>query len=544
MTSTPSDPAAQASPTDEQIDLREVVSALRRRWPFILAGATCGLSAAALANSHTKPVWEGSFQIVLASKQQNGGSYQLASLMSANPVLANMAGLSVGGASALETEVKVLESPLVLKPIFDLVKARKAGNGESVSKLRFAEWVNGNLEVELEKGTSVLNIAYRDSDKPIVVPVLQQISQAYQRYSGRDRRNSISNALAYARQQVARFRQRAVASARAADAYRIRYGIAPGNTSIAGSGAIDISKLLSSSSGSTTGQLLNSPSASGPLTGTSQGDPLGQLVQINQELIRRQQTFTDRDPSIKSLIRERDALRRFVETTSAGSLALPSQQPLSKEQAQEIVLRYQALERTAKRDTSTLDSLESTLLTLELEQARANSPWELISTPTLLEQPVSPRRARNLALGLLAGLVIGSGGALMADRRSGRVFNVEELQGLLQTTLLAALPPNPSEWSTTLQLIADGPLEHATSLALIPVGNSQAHCEAIAQQLRPFLDPSITISISASLHQARSFQTQWLVAAAGSSTRRDLQALKQQLKLHTKTVDGLVWLQG
>ena len=543
MTSTPFDPAAQASPTDEQIDLREVVSALRRRWPFILAGAASGLGAAALATSQTKPVWEGSFQIVLASKDQNGSS-RLSSFAASNPALASLAGLSGGSIGELETEVKVLESPLVLKPIFDLVKARKAGNGESVSKLRFAEWVNGNLEVELEKGTRVLNIAYRDSDKPMVVPVLQQISQAYQRYSGRDRRNSISNGLAYARQQVAHFRQRAMASTRAADAYRIRYGIAPGNTSIAGSGAIDLSKLLSSNSGSNTGQFLNSPSASGSLTSTSQGDPLGQLVQINQELIRRQKTFTDRDPSIKSLIRERDALRHFVETTSAGSLALPSQQPLSKEQAQEIVLRYQALERTAKRDTSTLDSLESTLLSLELEQARANSPWELISTPTLLEQPVSPRPARNLALGLLAGLVIGSGGALLADRLSGRVFNIEELQESLQAPLLTTLPLNPAGWATTLQLMADGPLDQANSLALIPVGNSQAHCETIAQQLRPFLDPSITITICASLHQARSYQIQWLVAAAGSSTRGDLQALQQQLKLQTKTVDGLVWLQG
>jgi succinoglycan biosynthesis transport protein ExoP len=244
------------------------------------------------------------------------------------------------------------------------------------------------------------------------------------------------------------------------------------------------------------------------------------------------------------LIRERDALRRYVETSSAGTLALPGQQPLSKEQAQAIVLSFQALERTAKRDTSTLDSLESTLLSLQLEQARAASPWELISTPTLLEEPVSPRPARNLALGLLAGLVLGSGGALVADRRSGKVYSFEELQGLLQAPLLAALPPNQSEWATTLQLMANGPLEHATSLALIPVGNSQTHCETIAQQLSPYLDHNIVITLSAGLHQARSCQIQWLVASAGSSTRRELQALQQQLKLHTKTVDGLVWLQG
>jgi len=93
-------------------------------------------------------------------------------------------------------------------------------------------------------------------------------------------------------------------------------------------------------------------------------------------------------------------------------------------------------------------------------------------------------------------------------------------------------------------LMADGPLEFINSLALIPVGNSQAQGEAIAQQLRPYLDHSTSISITSDWHRARACQMQWLVAAAGSSTRSDLQALQQQLKLHTKPVDGLVWVEG
>jgi len=541
MTTLPSAAAAQTPATDDEIDFRQVAAALRRQWQWILAGAAGGLGAAALANALSKPIWEGSFQIVLAPKEQDGAS-RLAQLAASNSMFASLSGLRGGGEGQLETEVKILESPSVLKPIFDLVKARKAGIGESVDKLHFDKWVKNNLEVKLEKGTSVLTIAYRDSDKPMVLQVLRQISEAYQRYSGRDRRDSVSTGLAFTRQQVAEFRQKSEASTRAADAYRIRYGIAPGGTGIASGGSIDLSKLLASSS-STGGAVITPTTTSSGLVG-SQGDPLGQLAQINQELIRRQQTFTSRDPSIKALIRERDALRRYVESSSAGSLALPSQQPLSKDQAQAIVLRYQALERTAKRDTSVLDSLESMLLALQLEQARASSPWELISIPTMVETPVFPRPARNLGLGLLAGLVLGSSAALVVDFRAGKVYSIEELQRLLQAPMLTALAPNPSEWGTTLQLMADGPLEHTNSLALVPVGNSQTHGEAIAQQLRPYLDHSTAITITTNWQQARACQTQWLVAAAGSSTRHDLEALQEQLKLHTKPVDGLVWVEG
>jgi len=162
----------------------------------------------------------------------------------------------------------------------------------------------------------------------------------------------------------------------------------------------------------------------------------------------------------------------------------------------------------------------------------------------MLDEPVSPKLSRNLALGLLAGLILGSGGALVADRRSGRIFNLEEFQSLVQAPRLATLPKNPDEWPAIMQLLADVKLGQAISLALIPVGNSHVNCEAIAQHLQPYLDHSITITISADWHQIRTCQIQWLVAASGSSTRRELESLQQQLKLHTKTVDGLVWLEG
>ena len=56
--------------------------------------------------------------------------------------------------------MKVLESPSVLKPIYDFVKASKANAGKNVSTWTFLDW-REHLEIELEKGTSILNITYR-----------------------------------------------------------------------------------------------------------------------------------------------------------------------------------------------------------------------------------------------------------------------------------------------------------------------------------------------------------------------------------------------
>ena len=534
-----------APPADDEIDLRQLAAALKRRWAWIAAGTFAGGVAAGLFTLISKPVWEGEFQIVLSQKQSGAGG-TLASLAASNPMLANLAGLGGGaGGSELTTEVKILESPSVLRPVFDLVRTSKQRNRVDVSKLRFADWVKGSLSVELEKGTSVLSIAYRDTDKALVLPVMQQISKAYQQYSGRDRSESISNGLTYAKEQVAQFRQQAAASNRALDAFSIRYGITASGGNISTSG-IDINKFLSSQSNPSVGSMGSmGPVGSVGSVGSvgKQGDALSQLAGVNQELIRRQQQFTNRDPGVQALIRERDALRRYIEVTAGGSLALPGQRPASKEQAQDLMLQFQELERTAKRDTATLDALENTLLSLQLEQARSTKPWELISKPTLLDKPASPRPARNRALGLLAGLVAGSSAALVVDRRSGRIFSKEELLAGLPAPLLAELPgQQPANWQDSLSLLAHHALD-GSNLAVLPLGDvSKQQCHWLVDGLKKA--GVSKVELCPTPLAAEGFDQQLLLASAGSLKRRGLSKLLQELRLQQKTPLGWIWLES
>ena len=176
-------------PADDEIDLRQVAAALgRQKLIATIAGAAVLLSG--LYAFTRKPVWEGQFQIVLEN-QDSSSAGRLAQLAANNPLLANLAGVGGGEGSQLETEVKVLESPSVLKPTYDFVKSNKAKAGENVSNWTFLGW-RESLEIELEKGTSVLNIAYRDTDPDLVLPVIERISKDYQRYSGRDRQRGLA----------------------------------------------------------------------------------------------------------------------------------------------------------------------------------------------------------------------------------------------------------------------------------------------------------------------------------------------------------------
>ena len=524
----------QMPSANDEINLRHVVAALIRQKKLIACIAGGAVLLSGLYAFSRKPIWEGQVQIVL-DQQGAGTSGRLSQLVVSNPLFANLAAIGDGGKSQLETELKVLESPSVLKPTYDFVKAKKAKAGEDISNWSFRAWRDANLVIKLERGTSVLNIAYRDTDRKLVLPVIRKISSDYQRYSGRDRTKSISNGLAFAKQQVEKFRKRAAASSRALDSFAITYGISTSGESAIGSG-INISNPVISNA---TSSLLSSiDSTNSPRL---QGDALGQLAAINQELIRRQQRFTSHDPGVLALIRERDALRRYIEVTAGGILTLPGQQPTSKEQAQELILQFKELDRTARRDTSTLNELELSLLSLQLEQARQTDPWELISTPTLLDSPVAPNKKRIVALGLLSGLLIGCSAALIKDQRSGLIFNDDELRTSLPGPLLGCLRlQEPNTWPIAFELLAQGPLNQAKSVALIPVGQPESNnLQATAKALQMALGQRKLV-MSNDLVKTRSCDCQVLLVQPGKCNRSQLSQLQQSLALQGTPVAG--WL--
>ena len=69
----------------------------------------------------------------------------------------------------------------MLRPVFDAVKERKPP--AISSRMRFQNWAKSAISAEEEKGTSILNVKFRDTDKNLVLPITEMISQAYQHYS-------------------------------------------------------------------------------------------------------------------------------------------------------------------------------------------------------------------------------------------------------------------------------------------------------------------------------------------------------------------------
>ena len=135
---------------------------------FMITGST--IFASLILAFAIKKVWGGQFQIVINEKNKS---------TSISPQLANLAGIDIQKGNALNTQVEILKSPSVLMPVFDFYKSNN--NQNDLNNLRFKKWKE-NLRIELEDGTSVLNLSYLDKNKKIIIPVLNKISTIYQSY--------------------------------------------------------------------------------------------------------------------------------------------------------------------------------------------------------------------------------------------------------------------------------------------------------------------------------------------------------------------------
>ena len=562
MTASPQQlPAVAATAADDEIDLRQLAATLQRHWRLIAKVAGGALVLSGIYAFSQPRVWEGEFQIVLASGDSGGG--RLAQLAAANPMLANLAGLGGGGGKdSLETEVKILESPSVLKPVYDFVRASKQRAGKNVEGMRFSAWVK-SVDVELEKGTSVLNIAYTDTDKELVLPVIQRISKEYQIYSGRDRRRDIANAVAYLKTSIAELSPKAEASMQRAQDYALSNGLGLQDGLPASSGGSEGSKGGAGGSVEANRQqaqaqvaLLQQQLAGAQAAGNrvlfqapqleANAELYGRYQQLEAQLTQKRAVLRDNDDLIRNLERQRQSLITTLNRQTIGllqgQLATAQAALQASSRPKEVVLKHRELVRQALRDERTLVELENQLQLAQLEQAKQTDPWELISTPTLLDAPVAPRKSRILALGLLVGIVAGSGAALVVDRRSGRVFSAEELQQLLPGPLLAQLEPSATAKTTgKLTLLASGALAGSHKVALIPVGLSGTNSElqAVLQQLRDLL-PHTEVQCSADLLAAKDCDHQMLITSPGAATRSELASLREQLDLQARPVTG--WL--
>lgn len=432
----------------EEIDIKKIINIAFRNKKIVGAISFIFFFFGLVISSSMKTIWQGEFQIVL-----NNDLGKKLDNIKGNGNLKELVNFQEN--EDLKTEVGILESPSILLPIFEFVASKK----EKEKKLTFTKWEK-SLDIELEKGTSILNISYQDNNKDLIIPVLEKISFAYQEYSGKKRKRELSLTKTYLLDQIPLFKEKSKRSIKLLQEFAIEQDLffaASESEDFPDMRSINIEqqRVLAANEVRKLDSQIEEINSVGDdlekiiyLASTIPNREIERVSQklsaIQTNLSRQREIYKEEDIKIQKILKEKKVFIEILKEKLIGYLKaqrLKAQSIIkASTRAKGVLLRYKELIRNASRDELTLVELENNLRKLELEEAKLEDPWELITNPTITK-PVGPSKKNYSFIGFLIGSLIGISYSTFREKKTDKIFEIELLESKLSLKSLAMIVP-------------------------------------------------------------------------------------------------------
>ena len=341
---------------EKDIDLNGIYfSFLRNKFKILLISIFFGFGGVIYALSQPR-VWKGSFEIVMdadASKNTEVDSkIQLANLVNR---------------SSDSTQLEILRSPLVLTPVYNYYNEILKNENLIRNNISYERGFVSKLDIIQKPGSQVLKVSFEDIDKKRIVGVLNKLSSIYQDYSNDARTKKLRNSIDFIQSQIEIAKINSETSIKDLQEFNIKNNL----------GTFDGFILDDSAS-----------NVSGYKRPKRFEGNFAKLALLESELVRMKSVYKPNSSILKNMIKTKNQYEK--------SLKRPS----------EILNEYRNKLIKAQRDEKIHENLISQLYLLEFEKANNKEPWQLISNPRILENPVKPQRKRIVFLSSSFGVII------------------------------------------------------------------------------------------------------------------------------------------
>ena len=568
-----------AKQIDDELDLKILFAFYLRNKFLIGIIVLISFLSALLGSLFLKKTWEGQFQIVLNSDQKS-------KLINLNPTLSNLINADANNSDNLKTQVGILESPFVLRPIYELVIENN--DKDNLNQKSYKSW-KSNLEIGLQKGTSILNISYRDKDKDIILPVLRKMSSAYQDYSGSTTKKEQELTKKYLIDQIKLYKEKSTQSLNAVQNFAIDQNLvylgvndyksssklnrsagseinaADFNENFLGfSENIENTRVSAANQLKMINNLIKQINELGPLeseklqyfgssipTLDQEGLPQ-RLNDIEIKLGLFRSRYTDDDPLIIRLEQDKESIAKLLKSSAIKYLQAEKLEAEARMEAANrpkgVLLKYRELRREAARDETTLLSLENDLRILKLEEAKISEPWKLITKPTLLKGYVAPSKKIYSIFGLVFGLLLGGLSAYYKEQKSDRISTFRELKKILTTPFLEKLNKNENLINSEQIIFLSEFLKYQKSKNIAFLTLEEINSSYL-KKLREFLlnETNIKIDIRVitsqlSLEECTNSDFTLLFTSLDYASRDQMKNLKSRFKLLDINLKGFILL--
>lgn len=441
----------ELSPSEEGSG--QLFDMLRRRLGLI-AGVTAATTAATWVISWNQPsIYESGFQLLIEPVNTQ-------TLQDREP-LSNQSTDEKSGVD-YATQVEVLRSPKLLQPLVEQIRPR-------YPDISYSELLQ-KLKIERPPETKLIQVTYSHADPDRVKFVLDKIADGYLKYSQKERESNLSYGITFVDRQISDTRRRVDTLQRQLQAFRQQNNfIAP--ETLAGQVSEQIQS-VSQQKLETDKEIAERQRQYNSLQGREGAmsalaadlayqKTLDKLRELESKLAVESTRFQEDNAEIRVIRQQRDSLipvlRQEAQRVLGNQLAklgtelsvLSTRQQVldraenywnSEVQRVPVLSRvFSDLDRERTVATDSLNRLLKTRETLQIEAAQKEIPWQLITPP---ERPALPKesRERNLILGVIAGLLLGVGAALLSERLDHRLRSVSDLKKLTKLPILGVIP--------------------------------------------------------------------------------------------------------
>lgn len=496
---------------EDDFDLHQVLATLRRR-AWLLAGVT-GIAAVSITawNLSRPEVHQGKFRLLVEPVTESKKLTE-----SVTETLGQQAQTQEG--LDYDTQIQVLMSEPLLAPTVEKIQAK-------YPDFSYKELI-GNLQIVHPESTKILEFSYQAEDPEQVQFVLTQLSQRYLEYSVDDRKTNVKRAIEFVDEQIKQQQQQVTKIEAALEAFR-RQNNLNDPTEQATSLSEQMSRLLDQQRSNQVKleaartlyanlqqQVNLSPQQAVAVATLSEApiyqDLVTQLRKIDSDIATQSSLFTENAPEIQVLQDQRnqlvplvqaeaqrvlgesglsaqidsaqlafqgkikqDLIQQYVDTLNQVQTLQAQDQAITQTIGQlnqniqsmaGVSRQYGEIQRKLQIAATSLDRLLAAREDLQLEAARQESPWEMISqidTSTIQNTSGLPRK---LVLGLIGSVILGAGAALLAEKVDRTVHSVDDLKNS-KLPCLGIVPYSNRLQDTVLQLqnvhpeVSDAPKE-------------------------------------------------------------------------------------
>ena len=460
------------------LNLGQLLAVIHRRIFVIIIGTTAVASASVGLAWNSPPMYSGKFEIL--TEPITAEDKVARDDRSRTDEIANKID---------ETKLRILQSPKLMSPITQ--KVQKYYPDSSTPK----------LNIKLLPNTQIVEVTYQDPNSDKVLLVLNKASEAYLKYSLDERQTETKLGIEFVEQQVPKLLVRVTNLQLRLQNFCQKYGIIDAQVQgqqLANQLDQIVQKRIDNEIQLARIQTLytilqkqlqldsNESEAISALSESPDYQKLlSKLQDVESTIAVKSSQYTENSPNIQNLLIQKQNLlnlilkersqilgiklsntnmnslysaapnsarlreiQKFMETTKQIELLKTQKQSLNQS---ELSLRKQVkqfpflirqkddLERQLKIAVDNLNRFLNEQERLRIDAAQKQIPWQILTPPSQPEN-LAPSTVRNLILGVLLGLLLSTGLALLIDTLNNVFYNLEEIKDKTKLPILGNIP--------------------------------------------------------------------------------------------------------